>query len=514
MATVAAVVQPRWLSKSDPLPTYGDGVLGWMRDNLVHAEGDRFGEPFDPDPWFEDVVRRLYRVDPVTMRRVTRRALIGIAKGNAKTEYAAALAIAETAGPVVPWPGVLEGERGLLPASPNVPLGAASYDQAGLCFGAAKTMVEQGELAPFFDSFEKELRLKGRPGKVYRIAAEAGTQDGTLPTCFVADELHEWVGRKARVHLVVGNSLAKRASGLEVNITTAGDPDTSDLLFNLYEYGRKCAVGEIDDPSFLMVWYEGDPDADLSDPAVLREATREANPAGFQDIERIVKRLEIDRIPEHEYRRYHLNQWATSGETWLPAGVFEGLEADRDIPDRTPIVAAFDGSYNGDSTTLFGCTLDGHLFEIGVWERPETATDWRVPRNEVDARVDEMFTRWDVLELACDPARWLLYMDEWKDRYGDRVLEYPQSHARMVPATSKFYDACMNELVSHDGSLALLRHVANAKVKELAGARYVLKKDHPNRKIDAAVTAVMAYDRATWRRDASPEFVFVDLEDI
>jgi len=499
------VVRPRWLSKSRKFPSYGPGVLEWMRENLVHAEGDRFGEPFDPDPWFEDVVLRLYRVDPASMERVTRRALIGIAKGNAKTEYAAALAIAETAGPVMPWPGVLEGERGRLPSSPNVPLGAASYDQAGLCFGAAKVMIEQGPLGPFFDSFEKELRLKDRPGKVYRIAAEAGTQDGTLPTCFVADELHEWVGRKARVHLVVGNSLAKRQSGLEVNITTAGDPDTSELLRNLYDYGCKTATGEIDDPSFLMVWYEGDESLDLSDPDELRHGTRQANPAAFQDVERIVKRFEVDRIPEHEYRRYHLNQWATSGETWLPAGVFEGLaDATVEVPDRTPIVAAFDGSYNGDSTTLFGCTLDGHVFEVGVWERPETVRDWKVPRNEVDARVDDMFRRFDVLELVCDPARWLLYMDEWIDRYGDdRVLEYPQSHTRMVPATAKFYDACTGGLLTHDGSPTLIRHVANSKVKELSGARYVLRKDHPNRKIDAAVTAVMAYDRATWRRDTT-----------
>ncbi len=512
MTTTATVVEPRWLSKSEPLPTYGEWVLDWMRRNLVHAEGDRFGEQFDPDPWFEDAVRRIYRFDPERLVRVTRRALIGIAKGNAKTEYAAALSIAEAAGPVEPWPGILKGEPPRLRQSPNVPLGAASYDQAGLCFGAAKTMVDQGPLAPFFDTFEKELRLKDRPGKVYRIAAEAGTQDGTLPTCFVADELHEWVGRKARVHLVVGNSLAKRASGLEVNITTAGDPDVSDLLFNLYEYGKKTATGEIDDPSFLMVWYEGDEAADLSDPDQLREATKQANPSTFQDVERIVKRLEVDRIPEHEYRRYHLNQWATSGETWIPAGVFEALAADVVVAEKTPIVAAFDGSYNGDSTALFGCTLDGHVFEIGVWERPENATDWKVPRNEVDARVDEMFRRFDVLELVCDPARWLLYMDEWVDRYGDdRVLEFPQSHVRMVPATSKFYDACMNDLLTHDGSATLVRHVANAKVKELAGARYVLKKDHPNRKIDAAVTAVMAYDRATLQRvppvDVNVEFL-------
>ena len=47
-------------------------------------------------------------------------------------------------------------------------------------------------------------------GRMYRVAAIAGTNDGGLPTFFVADELHEWVGRKERVHVVIANGLAKR----------------------------------------------------------------------------------------------------------------------------------------------------------------------------------------------------------------------------------------------------------------------------------------------------------------
>jgi phage terminase large subunit-like protein len=153
-----------------------------------------------------------------------------------------------------------------------------------------------------------------------------------------------------------------------------------------------------------------------------------------------------------------------------------------------------------------------HLFMIGIWERPENDPDWRVPRNEVDAKVDEMFQRWDVNEFACDPSRWTFYMDEWVDRYGDdRVIDYPQSHERMVPATAKFYDAVVGELLSHDSNKTLTRHIDNATVKILAGNRYVLKKDHPDRKIDAAIAAVMAHDRATSRRDQEDGWASVEL---
>jgi len=55
----------------------------------------------------------------------------------------------------------------------------------------------------------------------------------------------------------------------------------------------------------------------------------------------------------------------------------------------------------------------------------------------------------------------------------------------MGPATSRFYSAVVDRLLSHDGDPRLARHVANA----------VLKEDS-RRRIDAAVAAVMAFDRA------------------
>ena len=58
----------------------------------------------------------------------------------------------------------------------------------------------------------------------------------------------------------------------------------------------------------------------------------------------------------------------------------------------------------------------------------------------------------------------------------------------MVPSTSKLYDAVQHGMLTHDGSAMLRRHIGNASVKEIPGGRYVLQKDHPDRKIDGAVT--------------------------
>jgi Phage Terminase len=76
-------------------------------------------------------------------------------------------------------------------------------------------------------------------------------------------------------------------------------------------------------------------------------------------------------------------------------------------------------------------------------------------------------------------------------------MEYPQSPGRMTPATARFYEAVVNGQLTHSGDSRLARHVGNAVLREDArGARLAKeRKDSPWR-IDAAVAAVMAHDRA------------------
>ena len=104
--------------------------------------------------------------------------------------------------------------------------------------------------------------------------------------------------------------------------------------------------------------------------------------------------------------------------------------------------------------------------------------------------------RWRVLEVAADPYRWQRSL-ELLDGEGIPVGEYPQSPARMGPATARFYSAVVDRLLSHDGSAALARHVANAVLREDSrGARLAKEHKVSKRRIDAAVAAVMADDRA------------------
>jgi phage terminase large subunit-like protein len=476
----------------------GGVVADWIQGNLVHAEGDFYGQPFLTDPFQRFLLRRLYLVDAETHRRVVRRALFIGPKGWGKTELLGAVGLAELAGPTTVTTTGAPTRR----KSPNIPLAAASWEQTDRLFEPTYIMAthEASGVAPFLEAFETEIGVKGQPGRLFRVAGVGGTNEGGLPTAFIADELHEWtLPRQRRVHLVIGNSLSKRDQGLELNISTPDDAQPDSLIGGLVAYGEKVAAGEIIDPTFLYVRYAATGQYDLGRPAELRAAIREAMPASWVDIERIAARYEVDRIPEHEFRRYHLGQFVRPSGSWLPAGLWGNLEVSRQVEPGTTVVLGFDGSYNRDCTGLVGCTLDGFLFVLDWWERPENADEnWRVPRGEVDAAVDRAFRTYDVREMACDPHRWTSEIEEWTDRYR-QVVEFPtNSIVRMAPACARFYAAVVSgEGIAHDGNPGLSRHLHNAVVKEHRDGAYITKetRDSP-RHIDLAVAAVLAYDRA------------------
>lgn len=474
----------------------GAVVADWISTYLVHAEGDYHGRPFRLHPYQRDFLEKLYATDKAG-RRIVRRALLGLPKGNGKTELAAAIAIAELAGPFAP-------------TSPLVIIAAASFEQADILFGAARTMITEGPLAPYFDAFDTELlRRDGKPGVMRRVAAAAGTNDGARPTAVIGDELHEWVGTKERVHLVLSNGLAKRQDTLELNISTAG-ASLDSLLGRLYEHGTKIDSGEAEDPSFLFDWRSADSRRDLSDPMELRQAIIEANPAveaGFLDVDRLVARA--SEIPAWEFRRYHLNQWVASDEAWIKPDAWRAL-AD---PSRMPapgakLVGGFDGSATRDNTALVFATVEPrpHIFVYGLWERDPQDPTWTVPRAEVDARLDAAIKRWNVQTVGCDPAGWYGEIAEWRQRYGERVIiEIPQTHERMAPAADAFRAAVMAGELTHDGSPALSRAIANAHTRETRWG-VSIRKDHAAspRKIDAAIAAILAHSQASGRAARKP----------
>jgi phage terminase large subunit-like protein len=176
--------------------------------------------------------------------------------------------------------------------------------------------------------------------------------------------------------------------------------------------------------------------------------------------------------------------------------------------DGTDIVLAFDGSASGDSTALIGCTLGDrpHIFTVAVWEAPGGDDRWRVPRGEVADMIAAAHDRWQVRELAADPWGWRSELEEWAAQF-KTVVEWNTAHAgRMAPATDRLYAALAEGTVTHDGTELLAAHINHCVAKRSPMGDLVSKdKRGSKRKIDAAVAAIVAHDRAAWHRANPPK---------
>ena len=180
---------------------------------------------------------------------------------------------------------------------------------------------------------------------------------------------------------------------------------------------------------------------------------------------------------------------------------------DVDVPPGTPVALGFDGSTGGigrghDSTAIVGCTIDDevpHLFVVGCWQS-NGEPEWTVPRGEVTAALADAMDRWDVREVACDPYGYRAEMETWQARWPGRIVEWPTNrYTRFAPAVDRLYQAVKQQAVTHDDDERLSAHVTNAVVKTVPNGEVITKPDkHSPHKIDLAVAACLAPDRATW----------------
>jgi phage terminase large subunit-like protein len=217
-----------------------------------------------------------------------------------------------------------------------------------------------------------------------------------------------------------------------------------------------------------------------------------------------------------------LNQWVNTAQAWLPAGAWDACRTDEGpIGDGVEVCLGFDGSFNNDSTALVAVTCPTEtdpspiVEVVACWERPtEAGNDWTVPILDVEDAIRAACRRLQVREIVCDPYRWARTY-QVLEAEGLPVVEFPQSAARMTPATQRFYEAVMNGSISHAGDPRLARHLANCVLRvDSRGSR--LSKDARNspRKIDLAVAAVMALDRAVREPERAPDVGFFAWDDL
>ena len=413
-----------------------------------------------------------------------RQALIGLPRKNGKSALGSAFGLH----------GLVMGGQGS-----EVYSCAADKEQARIVFGMAKRMVELDEqLSQIVKPYRDALEVPST-GSVYKcLSSEAFTKEGLNPTVVVFDELH--ASPTDELYNVMSLGSGTRRDPILIAITTAGvksDQTGQDsICYRLYQQGVRVARGEDVDPTFFMAWWGAPENADYKDPSVHAAA----NP-GYDDlIDPEDFAAVLKRVSENDFRTKRLNQWVSATQAWLPQGAWNDCrDPDREfVAPNAGVVLGFDGSRTGDATALVAVTVETEpqIKVLGLWEKPRDAEEWKVPRGEVKDVIRQACRDMSVREIAWDEFLWLDSAEELEDE-GLPVVTFPQTLQRMGPATQRFYEMVTTRKISHDGDPRLARHLANAQLKtDTRGARLAKDMKSSPRKIDLAVAAVMAVDRA------------------
>lgn len=489
-------------------PSLGALACKWIQTFLIHGEGDYYGQPFRLTPLQKAFLWRWYEYEgelkaDVPPRWVHNEALLGLPKGEGKTEFLAAIADLEFAGP----PQIAR-------RSAVIPIAAASFEQADLLFGAAKTMLtdDQAPLAAHFDGFDTEiLRADGLPGSIKRVAAAAGTNDGKRSTLVIADELHEWTGNKARVFTVLANGVKKRRNGRVIACTTAGvaapDGDPLSLCETFYLQAIEAFLDPATHPRLLALWYEAADHWDLTDPAQLEAAILQCSPSVdvLYSLEDRLAAYRDPKLPKHDFRRYFLNQWreAEQADSWLddlPEGHWERLA------DPTISPAPGDDCWLGVDMAL----RHDSIALAAVWPQPDGRhlVRWYIQtRHTNDDRLDHVETfdvirflaaTYNIRGVGYDPRFFELPAQQLEDD-GIPTIEFPQTPERMAPACAHIFEVIATARIVHNDQADATAHM-NAARRRISERGWTLSKRTSGRPIDATIAVTIG----VWLADHPP----------
>ena len=504
--------------------TLGHQIADWIECHLPHGPGDVAGEPIELDLEFLTFIHWVYSVKD-DGRRIFRRAVFSRPKGRAKSELAGMLMCVEAIGParfdhwaepgeVSDWGYPYEtGEPVGVPVrSPFIRCLATEEGQSGNTYDNVYEMLGCDAITEAYPGIDVGLTRIFLPGggELTPSTASSAAKDGGKETGGTADETHLYrTDELRRMHQTVSRNMAKRrgADPWMLETTTAYAPGENSVAEAAREYALK--LGTLDEMIEAGFLYDHREAPQLSrqgwaSDKKLREALIDVYgaAAGWMDIPRIIEEIRDPVASKADSQRYWLNQVATEEGRWMDLGPFKALEVERVLKNRMLLAAGFDGSRFSDSTAIVTVTKDGFISPWKTWSKPSGIDDWQVDEDEVAEAIEDLYARYKIVRMYCDPFYWEETVSGWVSKYRT-VREWRTNRTtQMVHAIHGFETAVRSGAITHSGGI-ITEHVGNAVKKatnvnldERGTKGHVITKDNPRspRKIDVAVASVLAVE--------------------
>lgn len=488
----------------------GDIAAEWIEANCTHGPGDVYGQPVRLTSEECDFLDDAYKIDGQTGRRETDIAAYVRRKGLRKSELGSWLVAFEAVGPSR---ADLDGTRTIVRpvVDPAIYCIATTEHQGDLVYGAFRAIVKASpSLEHLFDVGLEVTYLVDRPGKVELVQARnAAALDGIRPTFEVVDEPHLWFPSKGldESWATLRRGLRKRHASQPWAFlpSTAYGPGQESVLEVLH-----AAVGKRDGRHrvgrLLIDWRQAGDQWDISDATQLRMAIEEAGgDSTWSDDEAIAAEYESGTVPEHEFRRYWLNQPVeVDTDSWLPRGRWhDSREAGCKVNVEHPFCASLDVAIRNDTAALRWGQFrpDGKVVteEQVFHAKGDVIDQWAIVE-----KVLELHRSTNLTEVAYDPAYFPMGAAVLLDN-GVNMVEFPQSHARMVPACGLAYEMICTAQVVHDDSPWGAAQVVAATPKSTGEGWRLSKGRDRTKHIDSAIALVMLLATLTIVSESVPE---------
>ena len=480
---------------------------------LKHTKGRWRGQAFDLLPWQETVIRDVFGTVKEDGFRQYNTAYVEIPKKNGKSELAAGVALYMTCG---------DNEWGA-----EVYGCASDRQQASIVFDVAVDMVEQcPALKRRIKPVMSVKRLVYKPtNSFYQVlSAEAYTKHGLNVHAVIFDELHSQPNRELFDVMTKGSGDA-RTQPLFFLITTAGT-DRHSVCFEQHQKAEDILCGRKVDPTFYPVIYGAADDADWTS----EEVWYRANPSlghtiDIGKVRNACLSARDNPAEENIFRQLRLNQWVKQSTRWMQMEKWDacafpvdeeellgrecygGLDLSSSI-DITAFVLVFpprDDSERYVFLPFFWIPEENMVRRVrrdhvpyDVWERQgflETTEGDVIHYGFIERFIEELGKRFHIKEIAFD--RWgAVQMVQNLEGLGFTVVPFGQGFKDMSPPTKRLMELVLERNVAHGGHPVLRWMMDNIFVRTDPAGNIKPDKEKSTEKIDGAVAAVMALDRA------------------
>lgn len=505
-------------------------VPAWHERHCIIPDGFRKGTPWRHYDWQLFITAQHYRVKPdaaaldaegYPTRAAAfhnRRSQTVAAQKTGKGPFAAVIICGEAVGPVLfagwaqggesyrckdhncscGWTYTYEaGEPMGMPwATPLIQLLATSEDQVDNVYRPLQAMARGPLLSEQMLVREGFIRLPN-DGRIDVVTSSAQSRLGNPITFALQDETQLYTAQNKLIR--VAETMRRGLSGMggrSMETTNCWDPAEQSVAQRTYEAKA---------PD-VFKFYETPPPELRYSLKVDRRKIHAFNYAGSPHVNLDSIEAEASEIAETDpaqAERFYGNRIVAGLGSWMDGDKWDARKAVRDVPKGSQVVLGFDGSDVDDWTGLRAETQDGYQFTPSfpdgremIWNPANFGK--QVPRLEVAAAVDYLFSHFQVVRFYADPPYWETEIDEWAEKFGDkRVVRWETYRPKQMHAA---LERILTDVVkkdstfTHDGCHWTGLHVKAAKKAARLGNRYILTKPGDGRKIDQAMSSSLCHE--------------------